>query len=67
MIKALSELLVDIGLCSTQRKAVSKIKNGHVYVDNIRVANTNALLVITRGATIEIRDENIKKEISPCS
>lgn len=69
MIKALSEILVDLGFCATQRQANGKIKRGVVFVDNIRVANTDALLVLTRGAKICVRekDDITEKELCPCS
>jgi predicted rRNA methylase YqxC with S4 and FtsJ domains len=55
-IKALSETLVDIGWCDSQRQAVSKIKKGLVYVETIRVANPDALLVITSRTKLTMED-----------
>lgn len=60
MIKALTEILVDVGLCKSQRQATSMIKKGVVYVDGLRCANTDALLVITRGATIRVDEEEVE-------
>lgn len=58
MIKSLWELLVE-HFEVTQRQAISQIKKGVVYVDDVRVANTDALLVYTRGAHIRMGDKSI--------
>lgn len=59
-IKALSEILVETGLCETQRKATNAIKRGDVYVgsdpDWLRVANPDALLVITGPIAIRVSE-----------
>lgn len=59
MIKSLRELLVE-EFALTQRQAIARIKKGVVYVDGTRVANTDALLVITRGAHVQV-DEKCKE------
>ena len=52
-IKGLSEILVEIDMFSTQRQATIAIGKGEISVAGIRVANKDALLVITSPLTIE--------------
>lgn len=52
-IKALSLVLTEIGMFSTQRQAMAAIGKGEITVEGLRVANKDALLVITSDLTIE--------------
>lgn len=56
MIQALSEILVDYGLCETHRKATNAIKRGEVFVEGLRVANEKALLVLVDDTRVCVGD-----------
>ncbi len=64
MIKALSEILVEIGMFDTQRKASSAIGRGDIYVEGLRVANKDALLVITAPTVIEYRSGDVLRLVT---
>jgi len=55
-IQALSETLLTLGAYDTLRKATAAIKRGEVYVADYRVANNDALLVITAPTTIRCNE-----------
>lgn len=56
------------GLVEDSRKgdrlANKLIKNGHVYIDNLRVANTEALYVLTNNCILEIRSPDRQEKVA---
>lgn len=65
-IVALSELLVTCNLVDTQRKATSLIKQGRVYIGNLRVANPTALYILLESSVIQIRSKDHKELEAAC-
>jgi predicted rRNA methylase YqxC with S4 and FtsJ domains len=56
-ISHLFETLFLLKFVETERQASKAIKDGDVYVEDIRVANPKALLVITHPTRIRYRDD----------
>jgi predicted rRNA methylase YqxC with S4 and FtsJ domains len=62
VIKNICEVLVEMNFFDTLRKAQAAVKRGDIYVNNIRVANADALLVIVEYVYIKhIHDGRIAK------
>ena len=58
-IQNICETLEYIKMFPTIRKAQSAVKKGEVYIEDIRVANVDALLVISGPTRIRYQEEEV--------